>query len=344
MQVHPVAQLFPMLDESELESLAADIAANGLQQAIVLDTSGAILDGRNRFRACELAGVTPQYRVYEGSDPVAYVVSANLQRRHLSESQRAMVAARVATLRRQDTLKQCRADAPIGATTQPAASALLNVSRRSVQRARQVITHAIPEVVEAVERGDMAVSAAATIARQEPEQQREAIANRTAHVSHNSGFSEWYTPESYIAAARSVMGAIDLDPASCATANQVVGATQFYSIADDGLDREWFGRVWLNPPYAQPAIVDFCSKLTEEYRAGRIVEACALVNNATETAWFQDLASAACAICFPRGRVRFWNPEKESAPLQGQAVLYLGERVKCFAEAFGGFGFVVVKP
>lgn len=163
---------------------------------------------------------------------------------------------------------------------------------------------------------------------------------RMVHVGHNTGQSEWYTPAAYIAAAREAMGDIDLDPASCADANQVVRATTFYSEEEDGLEQDWHGRVWLNPPYAQPAIADFCRRLAEEYSAGKVTEACVLVNNATETAWFQEVSGVAAAVCFPRGRVRFWHPERESAPLQGQAVLYLGPHVQAFREAFKIFGLV----
>jgi len=335
MQVHPAAQAFPLLDGEELEALAADIAANGLQELIVLDTDGAILDGRNRFRACELAEVAPRFRVYEGNDPVGFVVSANLRRRHLSESQRAMIGARLATMER----GRPETNTSIDVFTQPKAAQLLNVSLPSVQRARQVLEHGIPELGQAVERGELAVSTAALIARQEPEQQQEALA-RPAHVSYNSGVCEWYTPLEYIAAARLAMGGIDLDPASCQRANTVVSAARFYSEADDGLAQEWAGRVWMNPPYAQPKIEQFCVKLADSFTEGVVSEACVLVNNATETVWFQTLAAVASAVCFPRGRVRFWNPDRESAtPLQGQAVLYLGNRPSEFLEAFRDFGF-----
>jgi hypothetical protein len=166
-----------------------------------------------------------------------------------------------------------------------------------------------------------------------------------AHVGHNSGENEWYTPVEYIEAARAVMGGIDLDPASTAVANEVVQAERFYTAADNGLVLPWSGRVWLNPPYAQPLVSMFAERIVGEHRAGNVTEACVLVNNATETDWFQGIAQEASALCFPDGRVRFWHHERTSAtPLQGQAVLYLGANVGDFHEAFGGFGFTVQRP
>jgi ParB-like chromosome segregation protein Spo0J len=169
LQFHPLANIFPLLEGVTFDELVADIREHGLHEPIVV-YEDRILDGRNRLRACQAAGVEPAFTAYTGDDPVAYVVSLNLRRRHLDESQRAMVAAKLATLRdgqRADLVEGL----PIGR-----ASALLNVGERTVARAREVQEHGTPELVSAVERGAISVSAAADVAALPAQEQREIVA------------------------------------------------------------------------------------------------------------------------------------------------------------------------
>jgi phage N-6-adenine-methyltransferase len=162
------------------------------------------------------------------------------------------------------------------------------------------------------------------------------VVKQAPHVSHNSGNNEWYTPSEYIEAARVVMGKIDLDPASSVIANQIVMADKFYTADDDGLSKEWRGKIWMNPPYSADLIWQFAAKIRKHYQAGDVTEAIVLVNNATETAWFYDMAQAASAIAFTHSRVKYLNEslEPKGAPLQGQAVIYFGKNVKKFRQAF----------
>jgi phage N-6-adenine-methyltransferase len=165
------------------------------------------------------------------------------------------------------------------------------------------------------------------------------IANGT-HISA-SGENEWYTPSAYIEAARQAMGSIDLDPASCELAQETVKAGVYYTIADDGLAREWGGNVWLNPPYSKDLIGKFAEKVVVE--SERFEQAIVLVNNATETAWFQSMARKANAICLFAGRIKFNDKTGKPAntPVQGQAAIYFGEHVERFASAFDDLGLVV---
>ena len=91
LKVHPAAEIFPMLNAEELDALALDIKANGLQQPIVM-WEGLLLDGRKRLAACGICGVEPSFKQYEGNSPVTFVISANIKRRQLDASQRACVA------------------------------------------------------------------------------------------------------------------------------------------------------------------------------------------------------------------------------------------------------------
>jgi len=172
MKFHDIANVFPMLPQAELAALAADIKANGLHHPITT-LDGKVLDGRNRYSACVLAEIEPRFEEYTGDNPLAFVISENIARRHLNESQRAMCAARLANMGEGRPGKTT----PIGVVSQPASAELLNVSCRSVQRANTVIENGVPELVAACDAGQVAVSVAAKIADL-PKSEQKAIAKR----------------------------------------------------------------------------------------------------------------------------------------------------------------------
>ena len=159
--------------------------------------------------------------------------------------------------------------------------------------------------------------------------------------SHFTGENEWYTPAPYIEAARACLGAIDLDPATAPAAQETIRAARFFTRDDDGLKHEWRGRIWLNPPYAQPEIARFVDKLLMEVKAGRATEAILLTHNYTDTAWFHAAAGQCAALCFTRGRIRFVGASGEiAAPTQGQAFFYFGPGIERFRASFASFGFI----
>jgi len=160
------------------------------------------------------------------------------------------------------------------------------------------------------------------------------------HVLHNAGENEWYTPPEYLAAARRVLGTIDLDPASSKIANKLVQATTYYTMKENGLIQPWQGKVWMNPPYAADLIKQFASKFVQHFKASEITEGIVLVNNATETQWFYDLIVVASAVLFTASRVKFLDEQgNPGAPLQGQAFIYFGGKPKTFMHEFKAFGW-----
>lgn len=172
-EIHPIANIFPAMSDSEFQALRDDIEQYGQREPIWL-YEGKVIDGRHRLRACEELGRAPRTEVYDGFDATAFVVSLNLHRRHLSESQRGMVAAKLANLgdgQRADHAAQICA--PV---TQDRAAEMLNVSRRTVQAAAKVKDEGAPELVAAVESGKVSVSAAATITEAPKERQAEIVA------------------------------------------------------------------------------------------------------------------------------------------------------------------------
>jgi len=162
-----MAALFPMLPEVELRRLANDIKTNGLHEPVVM-FDGQVLDGRNRLAACDLAGVEPRLRTLDTCpDPLAFVLSINVRRRHLSTSQLAMVAGRVAVSNFKHENERA---------VDAAARIVGGIERTSVAFAVAVIKTGIPALVALVDGDELAVSVAAKAAKFTPDRQRELVA------------------------------------------------------------------------------------------------------------------------------------------------------------------------
>jgi hypothetical protein len=154
-KVHPVAELFPMLSDDELNELADDIKLNGLLQPIVLDEKGDLVDGRNRLEACRRAKVKPIYASLNGIDPIAYIFSSNHKRRHMKQSQRAMLAAKT---RKAQGWDQKIID-PKNFISQPEMAKLAGVTPGSLGWACVVLEYA-PEYVDGVIAGPSSLDVA----------------------------------------------------------------------------------------------------------------------------------------------------------------------------------------
>jgi phage N-6-adenine-methyltransferase len=156
-----------------------------------------------------------------------------------------------------------------------------------------------------------------------------------------TGEQEWYTPAAYVEAAREVLGAIDLDPATSGHAQRTVQAATHYTAETDGLAQPWQGRVWLNPPYQSDLVAAFVVKLLAEHASGDVSEAVLLVHGRTDAAWFHDAARGAAAVCLTRGRISFERSDGPGdSPTTGSAFFYFGARPDRFAATFGAFGVV----
>lgn len=169
-------------------------------------------------------------------------------------------------------------------------------------------------------------------------QDHRALAN---HQLINQSLSpEWYTPAPYVEAARRIMGGFDLDPASNDIANETIKATAYYTAETNGLDKEWRGRVWLNPPYG-PLMPKFITRLEEHYQEGKVTEAVAVVNaNSLITLWFTPLWKY--IMCFPARRINFNTPDGAiNSSTHGTVFVYLGPQERRFYDEFKPFGYIM---
>lgn len=361
--------LIPPLTYEEKKMLEESILNEGCRDSIVL-WGDTIIDGHNRYEICTKHGIpfeTVNREFENRNEVIEWIIKNQFGRRNLPMHERARLALRlkpvIAEKAREKqhsginqythSLPQNSAKPSIPIETRDEIAKAAGVSHDTIAKVEKIEEAAPAPVVQASRKGDISVNAAYQVTKMMQEEQEE-IASRIQsgenaksvvlevqkrpHVANNSGNNEWYTPAEYIEAARKAMGSIDTDPASNDIANKVVKAEKYYTIETDGLAHDWTGNVWMNPPYSSDLISRFVEKLKEQ--RVNYNQAIILVNNATETQWFYEIVKIASAVCFPKSRVKFYMPDgKTGAPLQGQAVLYVGNNTEKFISAFGGIGW-----
>lgn len=363
--------LIPPLTDEEYKGLEDSIVKEGCRDALIL-WGNTLIDGHNRYEICTKHNVpfkTVEHNFDSRQAVIEWIILNQFGRRNLPAHERARLALRLkpviaerakAQQARTEENRVCQISDEQAIDTKKEIAKVAGVSHDTIAKVETIENKAPEPVVMASRKGEISVNSAYEVTKLEPQEQKE-IAHRIEHiaeepketstpkaivqevlkrphVANNSGNNEWYTPAEFIEAAVDVMGCIDLDPASNPIANKVVKADKYYTAEDNGLDKTWSGNVWLNPPYASDLIGKFADKLISERE--NYTQAIVLVNNATETEWFNKIVSIASAVCFPKSRVKFYMPDgKAGAPLQGQAVLYIGEKPKEFTDVFCKLGW-----
>lgn len=337
-------ELIPPLNEDELSLLHDSLDKHGCLDAIKT-WEGTVIDGHNRFAYCEENDIEYEYDPMEFDDRNAvmvWIIDNQLGRRNLSKYVRGVLEierekylpGEQAGGDRQTEKHLFNSEKMVPTNRHKSAAASAGVSVGTYHKIKKIHNEGDSEQKARAASGEESIDAIF----------KEVVQDKSPskpHVANNSGENEWYTPPEFIEAARKCMGSIDLDPASSSIANQTVQAEKFYTKADNGLKLKWSGNIWMNPPYSSDLIGQFIDKFVEEQ--GNIKSAIILVNNATETGWFQKLANHTSAICFPSSRIKFLDTEgnPKGAPLQGQAILFYGQPKQDvdFLLAFEGFGF-----
>ena len=172
-KLHPLAELFPPMSDVAYQALKKDIADNGQMESVSF-WNGMLVDGRHRWRACKELGIECRAEDFECKEEelLGIVVSRNLHRRHLKESQRSIIAGKLANLKRGRPNKENPSIEGLNSVEQ--AASMLNVGRASVERAKQVLEHGSKEIIEAVEQGELPVSFAAKVVTEEDDKKTQA--------------------------------------------------------------------------------------------------------------------------------------------------------------------------
>jgi hypothetical protein len=348
--------LCPPLTPDEYEILEASIVSEGCRDALVVwDSEDILLDGHNRRRICEQYGLaydTVTVELPDRQSAIDWIILNQLGRRNLHPDAASLLRGRLYNSQKQaphsgeNQYTRGEYQNDTHQTTAARLSSQLGVSAPTIKRdgkfaeAVDILKPVITDIQEQVMSGAAYSRQAIIEASKTPETALHVLISQ-------SNSNEWYTPPEYIEAARQVMGAIDLDPASNNIAQDWIKAETFYTKNNDGLSKDWRGRVWLNPPWGR-LTGDFIAKLMTEYEAGNIQEAVILVNaHATDTRWFDPLWNG--TLCFTNHRINYKSGRLSDilsvseGSTHGSVFVYFGKSERKFIQAFRQWGAIVKK-
>ncbi|WP_262965158.1 DNA N-6-adenine-methyltransferase [Methylobacter psychrophilus] len=339
--------LIPPLSQEEYNQLEKNILADGCREPLVV-FNNTLVDGHNRYEICTKHGLPFSTVKKDFADSLSaklWMIENQAGRRNLTDGWKyQLMQSKKEILLEVGKVKHAENggdkigdkiaelsivdNAAPKHNTRDTIANELGWSTGKVAMADRVWKDATVEIKEQVLSGEVSIYEA-----------YKAVKSGNTHVSNNSGENEWYTPERFIEAARLTMGQIDLDPASSDTAQKVVQATTYYTKNDNGLDYDWAGNIWLNPPYSSPDTYLFVDKLLESNAHQWIV----LTNNSSDTLWFHRLLKMCDSVCFTKGRIAFENGDAVMATRQGQTFFYKGCEKAKFENEFRKYGEICIR-
>jgi phage N-6-adenine-methyltransferase len=344
MEIDPeFKSLIRILDAEESRVLTESILTEGCREPIIT-WQGLIIDGHNRYKICNENNIpfkTTEIEFSSREDAKIWIIKNQLGRRNLNIAERASLALKlepliaakakerqIATLKRGDVMPDTQKSAERGETREELAK-VAGVSHDTIDKMKVIEESGNEELKKAVLAGDVKINAAATT-----------IKTMEKVQLFTSETDEWYTPKEIIDSVIQMFGEIDLDP--CSNNNEIpnVPAKNHFTKEDDGLSKEWFGKVYMNPPYGS-MVKKFIEKLKSEIEMGRVQEAIVLVAARTDTEWWNILTEMAWSCCFIRGRLRF--SESENSATFPSAILYTGDRWQEFHDIFENHGSIWMK-
>ena len=346
--------LIPPLAADEQRQLEENLLSEGCRDALVT-WNGVIIDGHNRYDICLRHGIdfrTTERAFATRNDAKLWMVRNQMGRRNLNDFQRTEIWIAVKPV----LVEKAKANMSAGGKnkglsnlTTPIIESiggvrdqiaeLADVASGTVYKVEKILRESDPVLINAVRNGDVSINEAYHRTKN-----KQFFTGIEPHQLINSSKSnEYYTPIEFIDSAYAVMGHIDLDPASCEEANENVRAQTYYTIEEDGFNKPWSGRVWMNPPYGKDEgesegnQARWVRKICDEYAAGNVSEACVLVNAVPGNKWFHPLWDH--TICFVYRRIHFINGS--GAPTHSNAIVYLGKNIAAFSDEFKKHGAVV---